>query len=609
MNILGDSTSLVENNIADSNSRRNSRPHNLHLEIGAAISHPPPPPSPLNLLPHTKSADGSAISGHVSSSRSDSSSRCSTPTPSIASSTDESSIATPTLEAPSVPPTFTFSPPDNATRILLRDRYLESQRPIIVGSNNSLEIPRSAYREEQQKKNGQQLLEIFTPPETPSSRGKEVLEINKSIPPPKLLLDRTGEGETKLDWCNSDSDMGVETNFREVEVEMEEEDEEVGILEVMGSYELDDPSQPTKLGSGAWSNVYKGYLRRSQSEQNPVLVAVKRPLNTFSIPALRREAGILSYIHRRVSASPSYQSIITFQGFDASTTSLLMTCLSGENLEQFTTRSRLSQPPNASFNSRKLPVVGITQWLFICERLIGAFSFLRANGIIHGDVKPQNILTRIWGGGGGGGGGVGEGSEEPRQGYDWISPDESTTLVEPVVADFSSSYAVDAFGNISDDEDPISAVTTIYCAPELLAAFLTPPTTPTKSLGVKPVNGDGLVPPRRGEPRPLPTFSSDIYGLCMTLLQCAIGSHPYSAAKMDIQRNIWVRQGDPMAFARADERVFRCRVGGAVDRLLKGCFGKTAEGRVEVGELEKRIGGLCEEWRRRNGEERWVWGN
>ncbi|KAF3931929.1 hypothetical protein ABW20_dc0101001 [Dactylellina cionopaga] len=587
---------------SDATPRRSSRPQNLHLEISTALPNQHSSSSSSStsvlspddnaVLPNISQHNAALINDHaVSSSRSDTSSRCSTPTPSTASSTDESSIATPTLETTSLAPTFSFSPPDNATRLLLRDRYLESQRPIIVGSNNSLDIPRTVFQE---SKNEGSLLDIFTPPETPASVNRTNLNLDKSVPPPTYRLDQRQEsgGRTPTDWESSDIDMGIESR---VPNEEEEQEQETKVLEPSGSYELDDPKQPTKLGSGAWSNVFKGFLKSSNSDGKPLLIAVKRPLNTFSVPALNREAMILSHIQRKVEASGSHQSIVPFHGFDESTNSILMTALSGVNLEQFSTRYRMSQPYNASFSSRKLPVVGITQWLFLSERLIGAFAFLKANGVIHGDVKPQNILTKPWGGNKG-------------MGYNWISPDETESLIEPIVADFSSAYLVDSDGNISDDEEAINAVTTIYCAPELLAAFLTPPTTPTKQRNTNSSNGSGLVPPKKIEPRPLPTFSSDQYGLCMTLLQCAIGSHPYSAAKMDLQRNMWVRQGDPMAFARADERGIRCKPGGAVDRLLKRCFGKTAEGRAGVEELAQRIEGLCDEWKERKGQEAWVWG-
>ncbi|KAK6332612.1 hypothetical protein TWF730_004272 [Orbilia blumenaviensis] len=648
--------------------RRISRPQNLHLEI---IN--PSQPSIFQPLKHNSinnnnhsTIDGAitACGSHVnicsnSSAHSDSSSRSSTPTRSPASSTttdDGSSIATPTLESSSSSlkssspfgfstgvssPSVSAAAADSDTRLLLRDRYLDSlQRPIILGTTtitpaitpgstrsrgNSLDIPQPVYQDAKLAYTAPAITppllplpEVFTPPETPASASKGFKDSTaaaasalKSVPPPTFHLGPRQKRDLATELLPADwADMGIDN--RVLREEREGGNEINGILQPIGEYELDDAKKPTKLGSGAWSNVYKGVLYHKNSAKAPFqqVIAVKRPLNTFSIPALKREAAILSHIHRKVSSSSSSSgdrnvrssesySVIPFHGFDASTTSILMTALSGDNLEQFTTRCRSSISRDVSnFNALKLPVVGITQWLFIAERLISAFAFLKSAGVIHGDVKPQNILTK---------------PADPKlllplhEGrgagrYSWISKEEIGGLVEPVVADFSSSYVVDTAGNISDEEEAINAVTTIYCAPELLAAFLTPPTTPTN-----PTPSSASVPPK-SEPRPLPTFSSDQYGLCMTLLQTAIGSHPYSAAKMDIQKNMWVRQGDPMAFARADERGFRCKNGGAVDRLLRGCFGKTAVGRVGIEEMVGRVAGLCMEWEGRKGEDAWVWG-
>ncbi|KAJ6257865.1 Serine/threonine-protein kinase [Drechslerella dactyloides] len=405
--------------------------------------------------------------------------------------------------------------------------------------------------------------DIFTPPTTPASAaGKK--EIDTAAPPPAFHLEN----------LSTDAD-------------------ETALLTLSEAYELDDAVHPTKLGSGAWSNVYKGVLSTSRT-----VVAVKRPLNAFAKPAVRREAEILSYVQRRVSLSGKVLSIIPFHGLDVATGSIVLTALSGENLDAFARAAATTQSRTTTLTARRQPVVGVPQFLYICERLVGAFTFLKSVGVIHGDVKPQNILTRpafphhTSGGSNGG--------------STWLTDEEKVGLIEPVVSDFSSSYHVDpATGAISDDEDAITGVTTIYCAPELLAAFLlTPPTTPTK-----PATSLSSLPrSARTPPRPLPSFASDSYGLAMTLLHTALGSHPYAAARVEMQRNMWVRQGDPLSFARADERGVKVRVGGVVERLLRGCFGKTAEGRVGVDGIKGRVGELVGEWRvrRTSGVDGWV---
>lgn len=539
----------------------------------------------MNELPRSLFTSSASASG---------SSRCSTPTPSTASSTDESmaSIQTPTLEH-YILPSLTFSPPiDDATRILLRDRYLESQRPIIISSStNSLDISKSIFQE--QKSEGS-LFGVFTPPETPSTAPqKEALVLGQVLSPPKLQLDTTGDiNVSAIDLENPAPEMGANGNTQL--------GDELQILVPDGSYELDNPNRPTKYGTGAWSNVYKG-LFNSKSAEQPLLVAVKRPLNNISIPTLRREAMILTIVENKTALSSDHQSIVKFHGFDYSTNSLVLTAITGETLDDFVNTQRKDADNQTTMAARRLPVVGTTQWLFFCERLISACAFLKENGIIHGDLKPQNILTKPWEGI------YGQGR------YHWVDSREVVTLKEPIITDFSSSYVVGNDGKIPETEEPISAVTTIYCAPELLEAFRTPPSSPSRQKKESPQTtaaaGPSLVPPKKVHPRPFPTFASDLYALGITMAQAAIGSHPFIQSKNEMQRTMWIRQGDPIAFYRMDERTFRCKKNGIVDRLVLDCFGKDSSKRKSIEDIVVRISELTEEWRGRKGSQPWTWGD
>ncbi|KAF3915023.1 hypothetical protein ABW21_db0200591 [Orbilia brochopaga] len=521
--------------------RRSSRPHlaialNPHDSMASSRTSTPRP-----ILPHSNSNSNSTTVSFPSS------------------------IATPTSYTHESSPAFPLSPPT------ISHRYIAPDIP-----RASLTFPDASARDMTSRKSQD---DIFTPPTTPASTATRK-EIDTGAPPPSFRLERSATAH--WDSSSSESDMAPSDSG---------ENQETTML-LSPPYELDDATHPTRLGSGAWSNVYKGTLIRSG-----LLVAVKRPLNAFSIPAVRREAAILSHVQRRVSSTSSTPSIIPFHGFDPATDSIVMTALSGENLDQFAkSRTPSTHGYTSSLTVRRQPVVGIPQYLFICERLVGAFAFLKSAGVIHGDVKPQNILMR-----------AASTTSTTSSNID-MTDEEKRMLMEPVVADFSSGYVVDMYGNIADDEEAISAVTTIYCAPELLAAFLhTPPTTPTKREA--PDNTTDSLASSRPEPRPLPTFASDVYSLGMTLLQTALGSHPYAAARVEMQRNMWVRQGDPIAFARADERgIQRVRNGGIVERLVRGCFGKTADGRTGVQELVGRVEMLSGEWRERRtkGVDGWV---
>src|SRR5690606_27909498 len=122
------------------------------------------------------------------------------------------------------------------------------------------------------------------------------------------------------------------------------------------------------------------------------------------------------------------------------------------------------------------------------------------------------------------------------------------------------------------------ALTTTFCAPELL-------TTANNA----------------------PTFSSDLFATAMTLLIAAIGSNPYGSSAhpgSEGLRLLWCKGGDPMSFARADERGLRVRRGGVVDRVLERCFGKEAR-RVGVEEVSGRVSASVEEWGENRGKKLW----
>ncbi|KAF8415377.1 hypothetical protein BGX38DRAFT_1281349 [Terfezia claveryi] len=132
----------------------------------------------------------------------------------------------------------------------------------------------------------------------------------------------------------------------------------------------------------------------------------------------------------------------------------------------------------------------------------------------------------------------------------------------------------------------ISALTIPFCAPELLEAWLAPVEAAS----------------------PVPTFSSDLYSMALTLLTAAIGSDPYSVRiATDATKGMWVKCGDPVGFVRSwDERGLRVRKGEVVDTCLAECFGKTKEGRTTVETVLERVESWIELWcMEGKGDDRW----
>lgn len=303
------------------------------------------------------------------------------------------------------------------------------------------------------------------------------------------------------------------------------------------------------LGTGAWSRVYG--LRG-------VPIAIKTPVNTLARDVLESEAKILAYLSSTLAHSS--RGIAAFHGYDPATAAVYMELIPGGTLE-----AHLESSTPAHIRA---PAIGMPQWLFLAERLARTFSALKRASVVHGDVKLGNILLRPW-----------APSSDADADPIWSAYVQGGgTLLDPVVVDFSSAHV-----NIPYElPEAISAVTTEFAAPELLQSFLS------------------------AARHPLPTYASDLYSLALSLLAAAVGSEVYRNAGRHV--GIYVRQGNPMGWVKADERGMKVGRGGAVSAVLEGCFGKMAEGRTGVEELGVRVEGWKKAWwneGRMSGNPRW----
>ncbi|KAI5795235.1 kinase-like domain-containing protein [Geopyxis carbonaria] len=282
---------------------------------------------------------------------------------------------------------------------------------------------------------------------------------------------------------------------------------------------------PTLLGTGAWSRVTRGSLLGAA-------VAIKRPVRADAVAVLEAEARVLSYV-----SATGAPNIARYLGFDLPTSSLLTECIPGPTLADF---SRAA--PRATL--QRNPVIGLPTWLSLASQLTAAFSHLKTHGIVHGDMTWNNVLV-------------------------------TGTPPTAVLIDFSSAHlVVPGFS-----PEPISAVTTGFCAPELLESFIRAPLrSPPPSPGGKPATTAAY---------PVPSHASDLYGLAMTLLCAAIGTEVYANAGRHV--GIYARNGQPLEWVRAGDSMLVVAVRGVVTKVLNGCFGKTAEGRSSVEELQARV--------------------
>jgi hypothetical protein len=221
------------------------------------------------------------------------------------------------------------------------------------------------------------------------------------------------------------------------------------------------------LGRGLTSVVYSATLPTSK------VVAAKIPTNEGSKRVLEREATMLNYLH---SLPHSTEYIIPFYGkypFDDTFALCLELCPQ-------TMQGYISARMGSSF-----PVVGLDIWKSWLSTLLSAVEFLHRSGVLHNDIKPQNILL--------------------------------TASLYPYLSDFAVStslYGID----LPSPPDMHILGTTVYTAPELLSAEDVP-TTP----------------------------ESNIYSLGISMFVAAMGMEPFGWTRSITQKIMLKKRGDIFA--------------------------------------------------------------
>lgn len=324
------------------------------------------------------------------------------------------------------------------------------------------------------------------------------------------------------------------------------------ILTWQGSYELVEV-----IGSGAWSKVYAANnyvtLIKTQSRNTPPasplgprsntnrivpssielrkgsLLAIKAPSHKMAHPILKNEARILTYLMKQPDCS---DHIVEFYGEDVDTNGLVF-ARAERTLMDIITTSLKNTPATLPQTD---PITTLPFWLSCTRQLISALSWLHTHNIVHGDLKPANILC---------------------------------TSGNLQIADFSSSFYLPPQGTY--EPRPTDAITAPYASPELL-----------KSYSLSQSASD---PSSRH-----PTFASDIWALACTLLVAATGHEPYAFAGHEMRRLAMARDGGVVAsYLNADDwRVpMRVKRGGVVEQIVRPALVKVVDERVD-----------CEQWMR-----------
>lgn len=219
-----------------------------------------------------------------------------------------------------------------------------------------------------------------------------------------------------------------------------------------------------------------------------------------------QEAKVLAHLQRR---EVSNQFIVPFYGLDERNGSLVFQALIGGSLDNL--NSRLKQMTEVA---RHLELIAIFPGIAI--DLVNGLEFLHANGVVHADVKPGNVLLDI---------------------------SEHTTESRPVIRaryiDFSAAFIPeggDSASNAGGTWD-YSGFRKGSSWSEELIFFLV---APEQMRIQKELN--------------TPTFASDVWSLGITLLCVLVGDSPYTAAcnGNNFMLREAIKTGDPIGFAKMD---------------------------------------------------------
>ncbi|EED12377.1 protein kinase domain-containing protein [Talaromyces stipitatus ATCC 10500] len=273
-----------------------------------------------------------------------------------------------------------------------------------------------------------------------------------------------------------------------------------------------------EFGRGVWSTVYKATLSTTvaakpvmvtppsspvtKSTSSSRIMAVKTPLRRDAHAVLKREAYILSRIMKDTVGE---DVAVPFYGYIPSSHSLVLEACPlslSAHIESCADSARKSFSTKTMFE----PVT--PHWSDLAKRLIKGLDWLHGSvGVVHGDIKPHNILLR-----------PSHSSEGNEMEYDAL------------YADFSSAHLMSSPSSPTNTtaeaitEDPGAAGA---------SAALTPPFAAPELLTLSAIKS----------PTTLSTPSSDIFALALTLLAAATGDVLVYPGTSEMQRLAMSREG------------------------------------------------------------------
>lgn len=308
----------------------------------------------------------------------------------------------------------------------------------------------------------------------------------------------------------------------------------------------DENDRPIEFGRGVLSIVYKATstppappIGADTPPTSPAfssrVLAAKTPLRRDARAALQAEALTLTQLNR----TPGHANrVITFFGVEPDTEALVMAAVP---LELSTYIEDQADLRKKQFSTATMfePVMGMDSFLDLARKLIGGLAWLHNDaGMMHGDVKPLNILLRP----------IGDGCA-----------DAGAFPYHPLYADFSSALDIpseEENTNIDSKVTEMYAVTVPFTAPELL-----------KSL----ISGNVALSP-----------ASDVFSLAATLIAAATGDMLLYPGDRRRRQLMACNGHQILDFTRNGANGARVPRNGSVEKLVKPAVVKDPAQRISA---------------------------
>lgn len=331
----------------------------------------------------------------------------------------------------------------------------------------------------------------------------------KSTAPSSILSDRLSERRTS--WVQDDDarnymsspasscDGSFETSPCKAAASRTPQFDLENLLEQLDIKAVPPPSSTTKLylldviGEGTHALVHRALL-------DGRTIAAKIASSQAAENCLRHENRMLEYIH--TSNIDTTNIIGHFTSVNQGMEAKVMLELAESDMMTVLLNTPRPRRPG--------PITGEDSWLVMSVQLASALRNLHSIGLVHGDIKPHNVLV--------------------------------TAKNVLKLADFETSMVLDDSTADEYQRDGFTvAGTTTYSAPECLRFRQTQLTK-----------------------------EADVYALGVTLLVLACGEEPYASARTNIERIIQCQAGNPIRYMSSSASVKQC-ISPLVQTVVGGC--------------------------------------